>query len=132
MDITKLIKEFICLRNKSTAEGLADDETIRLETLKKAMIIAEKMQVKNINTALGGAVRLRFFDGVSVKEIRLSELVEPVLDVELNAGATEGYKIVVVDRERGPASAVRAKLLGRSDKGPRWYRIDLGQAVLNM
>ncbi|HUU03512.1 MAG TPA: hypothetical protein VM425_18900 [Myxococcota bacterium] len=132
MDVTNLIQEYILLRNR-TIEGDPDPEAAgRMELLKRALMMTEKRLVKSNCQIGGGDIRIRFYDGDSMREIQLSHLTNPVLDIELNAGVTEGHKIVVVDKRRGPASAVWARILGRSDKGPRWYRIDLGQDVLNL
>jgi hypothetical protein len=132
MDVTNLIREYVTLRNKSKSEVISPEQSERMELLKKALMMAEKKLSTQQEQTGSGSVRIRFHDGDSMREIRHDQLTEPILEVELNAGVTEGFKIFVVDREKGPASAIRARILGRSEKGPRWYRIDLGKEVMHL
>ncbi|MBW1811663.1 MAG: hypothetical protein JRJ87_25975 [Deltaproteobacteria bacterium] len=129
MDVTNMIQEYSLLRNRVIAGYLDPDSVGRIELLKQAIIMAEKRLIKSNNRIGEGDIRIRFYDGDSLWEIRLNELTDPVLDIELSSGVTEGYKIVVVEKKGGPASAVRAQILGQSDNGPSWYRVDLGQDI---
>jgi len=132
MDVTNMIREYIFLRNRSLEGDLNQEETERMDILRRALMLSERKLKSDQIGEDPGKIRLSFYDGESIREIALDRLEEPVIDIELSAGVIDGYKIVVVDRERGPASVFRARVLGRSEMGPRWYRLELGNDILNL